>query len=251
MYDNELIKITTKETRLHHLAQAWTIFLSLQLQHKLTFSMASQAVPLDSAIDLLDRVESFLLISFHSLLYGRCLYPRSTFLTTRSFNLAVHQSRHPRVCSWIKDAVSSICSQLAKGLVHKVVFVVFCCPKGQQATVVERWVFDLESFPALPEEAWDKFEPGSNDETATDEHGSNDETGDADVEEDSTDSDNDNESSEEPVINWEDVDESLRATIQKLQVAAETAAPMPPGCTYTIVVETRDRIEPSQYGVSF
>ena len=204
--------------------------------------MASQAIPLDSAIDLLDHVESFLLISFHSLLYGRCLYPRSTFLTTRSLNLAVHQSRHPRVCSWVKDAVSSICSQLAKGLVHKVVFVVFCCPKDQQATVVERWVFDLESFPALPEEAWDKFEPVSHGEAATDEHGSDYESGDADVEEESTDGDNDNDSSEEPVINWEDVDESLRATIRKLQVAAETAASLPSGCTYTIVVEARDQI---------
>ncbi len=56
----------------------------------------------------------FLVVAIHTLLYERNLYPRTSFLSARKYNFPVHQSRHPRVCEWVTDAVTAVEDQLLK-----------------------------------------------------------------------------------------------------------------------------------------
>jgi mitotic spindle assembly checkpoint protein MAD2B len=62
---------------------------------------------------LLKLFKTFLAVSLHSLLHARGLYPPTTFLAVRAFNLAAHQSRHPGVCEWVRGAVDAVVAQLA------------------------------------------------------------------------------------------------------------------------------------------
>lgn len=56
----------------------------------------------------------FLTVCIHLILYERGLYPASSFLSARRFNTPVKQSRHPKVCRWINDAVDAVRSELLK-----------------------------------------------------------------------------------------------------------------------------------------
>ncbi|KAJ2907318.1 DNA polymerase zeta processivity subunit [Zalerion maritima] len=199
---------------------------------------SSRSVSLKSAITLLEHIQSFFLVSIHSLLHARALYPPTTFLTTRAFNLAVHQSRHPRVCSWVKDTVSSVCSQLATGTVHKAVFAIISQPseeKGVRDTkVIERWVFDFSAFPVLPEDSWK--ETGN----ASTEFEEGEATAEIRHEEEAEEGRGIDEGDPKDDINWVDVAESLRGGLKRLQVAAETMDPIPEGCTFTVALELKE-----------
>ncbi|KAG6017233.1 hypothetical protein E4U41_004253, partial [Claviceps citrina] len=63
----------------------------------------SHLVPSQASF-LLSSFTNFLTVALHSILYHRALYPPASFLTARAYNLPVHQSRHPAVCAWIRDA---------------------------------------------------------------------------------------------------------------------------------------------------
>lgn len=98
---------------------------------------------------------SFLTVCVHTILYHRDIYPRESFLTTRAYNFPVAQSRHPKVCQWITDAVAAVEAQMlrgndnmgeAGGWVEKVVLVIF----SEQSEVMERYVFDVHKFPRVP-----------------------------------------------------------------------------------------------------
>ncbi|KAK0744988.1 DNA-binding protein [Apiosordaria backusii] len=84
--------------------------------------MADQAdsLPLVQSHILLTSFNTFLTVAIHNILYYRRLYPQSTFLSTRAYNLPAHQNRHPKVCTWITDAVSSVASQLSTGQVSRI-----------------------------------------------------------------------------------------------------------------------------------
>lgn len=56
----------------------------------------------------------FLTVAIHTILYERDIYPRSSFLAARKFNCPVRQSRHPKVCQWIQDAVSAVEVEMLK-----------------------------------------------------------------------------------------------------------------------------------------
>ncbi len=45
-------------------------------------------------------------------------------------------------------------------------------------------------------------------------------------------------------VSLTDVEEQLRATIRKLAYTAEKLAPLPAGCTFTVAVELRDKVDP-------
>ena len=71
--------------------------------------------------DVLDTYQSvvsafceFLTVSVHTLLYERDIYPRTSFLAARKYNHAVRQSRHPKVCKWVADAVDAVRKELLK-----------------------------------------------------------------------------------------------------------------------------------------
>lgn len=202
-------------------------------------------VSLPSAINLLEHVQSFLLLSFHSLLRARGLYAPTTFLTTRALDLVVYQSRHPRVCSWLKDAVSSICAQLATGLVDKIVFAVISPP--DEVRVIERWVFVMSSFPALPDGSWKMAEAIDVGDDDDDNEASN-----RLFEEDVTEQLGDAEHGiPDDEINWPNLVESLRGALRRLQITAEGTVPLPPGCTYTIAVELKEKASaPSDVSLS-
>lgn len=56
----------------------------------------------------------FLTVSIHTILYERDIYPRTSFLKARKFNYPVQQSRHPKVCQWIQDAVAAVEVEMLK-----------------------------------------------------------------------------------------------------------------------------------------
>ncbi|KAI0834112.1 DNA-binding protein [Hypoxylon sp. FL0890] len=179
-----------------------------------------QSLPLNQASQLLTSFTQFLTICIHNILYYRSIYPTQTFLTSRAYNLPVHQSRHPKVCSWIRDAVDAVQAQLGLGAVERIAVVIY----DGQARVMERWMFDVANFPA-----WKGVKETKGPRT--------------DEEDELAEGTGNAESSTERKINWTDIDEQFRATIRKLAYAGEKMAPLPEGCTFTIAVELREEGE--------
>ncbi|KAI1409200.1 DNA-binding protein [Hypoxylon sp. FL1857] len=179
-----------------------------------------QSLPLTQASQLLTSFTQFLTICIHNILYYRSIYPAQTFLTSRAYNLPVHQSRHPKVCSWIRDAVDAVQTQLGLGVVERIAVVIY----DRQAKVMERWMFDVAGFPT-----WKGFKEAKGPKT--------------DEEDELAEGAANVESSIEGKLNWADVDEQFRATIRKLAYAGEKMAPLPDGCTFTVAVELRDEGE--------
>ena len=56
----------------------------------------------------------FLTVAIHTILYERDIYPRESFLSARKYNYPVKQSRHPKVCKWIQDAVAAVQVEMLK-----------------------------------------------------------------------------------------------------------------------------------------
>ncbi|KAH8593525.1 DNA-binding protein, partial [Bisporella sp. PMI_857] len=163
---------------------------------------------------LLTTFTDFLLVAFHTILYERKLYPQTTFLLTRAYNFPVRQNRHPLVCKWILDAVTAIQTQLLKGVVKRVIFVIY----SQQNEVLERFLFDTSGFPMVPEK--ERFTEFASVETDAEEIGN------------------------ELQISKIDIEEQLRATIRKLAYCGSKLGDLPDGCTYTVAVELKDEAEP-------
>ncbi|KAL1858920.1 hypothetical protein Daus18300_009789 [Diaporthe australafricana] len=213
-------------------------------------------VPITEARTLFNSFTSFLTVSIHNILYYRSIYPKQTFLSAKAFNLPVHQSRHPKVCSWISDAVDAVMAQAAKGRVERVAVVIHSpihpapskAPPYQQsppASVLERWMFDVSQFPAWPGgiEAMKNFrgEEGGGDHLQEDEEEAEEDIGSGDDNaEDAVLDPTAAEGDQADVVNWTDVDEQLRGAVRRLAYAGETMEALPAGCTFTVAVELRD-----------
>lgn len=205
-------------------------------------------VPITEARALFNSFTNFLTVSIHTILYYRDIYPRQTFLSAKAFNLPVHQSRHPKVCAWINDAVDAVLTQVAKGTVDRVAVVIHSPPDSTQqhlapGTVLERWMFDVSKFPSWPGgiEAMRNFR-----------HDGSDDQREEDDENVSGDDNNNAEAAIEGVpagtdplsaINWADVDEHLRGAVRRLAYASEKMKPLPKSCTFTVAVELRDEAQ--------
>lgn len=74
----------------------------------------ADAPVLDTYQAVVSAFSDFLTVAIHTILYERDIYPRPSFLTARKFNYAVRQSRHPKVCKWILDAVAAVEAELLK-----------------------------------------------------------------------------------------------------------------------------------------
>ncbi|KAI1502387.1 DNA-binding protein [Biscogniauxia marginata] len=192
---------------------------------------AGPSIPLSQASHLLASFTQFLTVCIHNILYYRSLYPAQTFLTSRAYNLPVHQSRHPRLCSWIRDAVDAVRAQLVLGVVERVAVVIH----DGRARVMERWMFDVGGFPA-----WKGVKEGVGGGGGS-KGKSRERVGDivegVEGRADGTDGGADGR------VNWTDVDEQLRAAVRRLAYAGEKMAPLPEGCTFTVAVELRDEGE--------
>jgi mitotic spindle assembly checkpoint protein MAD2B len=170
--------------------------------------MAAPPTLLTNYQSILQTFTDFLTVALHTILYERGLYPANTFISTRKYNLPVRQNRHPKVCAWINDAVSSVSTLLLKGTVRRVVVVIY----NRDLRVMERFLFDVERFPVVdPKEALTDFEP--------------------------------REGQGEMRISLTDVEEQLRGTIRRLAYTGSKMGPLPEGCTYTLAVELRDRAD--------
>ncbi|KAK3307296.1 DNA-binding protein [Chaetomium strumarium] len=82
------------------------------------------SLPIDHSHILLTSFNSFLIVAIHNILYYRNIYPPATFLSTKAYNLPVHQNRHPKVCAWIRDAVDAVNVQLSAGHVSRIAIVI-------------------------------------------------------------------------------------------------------------------------------
>jgi mitotic spindle assembly checkpoint protein MAD2B len=162
---------------------------------------------------LLTTFSDFLVVSIHTILYERGIYPPNTFISTRKYNFPVRQNRHPRVCQWITDAVTAVEAEMLKGTVNRVAVVIY----APTAEVMERFMFDVSSFPEVqPEEALTLFEGDGN----------------------STDREELNK------VSIADIEEQLRATVRKLAYCGSKLGPLPKDSTYTIAVELKEKADP-------
>lgn len=189
---------------------------------------------------LVSTLSSFLTVSIHTLLYERGLYPASSFISARAYRFPVRQSRHPEVCEWINDAVSACEKEIAAGRVERVSFVIYDIggnqndkgesKGGKDAKVVERWVFDIGSWPVVSsDDRLVEFEEDGG-------RGKEIEAEKAHIYE------ADEEAKSK--IRMVDIEEQLRGTIRKLGHTAERMPKLPEECTYTLAVELRDEAEP-------
>lgn len=164
---------------------------------------------------LLTTFSDFLVVAIHTILYERGIYPTETFISARRYNFPVRQNRHPKVCKWVADAAAAVEAEMLKGAVRRVAVVIF----SQDSIVLERFMFDVESFPEVPlSEALTPFHQGE------------------------TDADNSNRP--DLKVSLVDIEEQLRATIRKLAYCGSKLRPLPDGCTFTVAVELKDRADP-------
>lgn len=78
-------------------------------------SSSSQDDPiLDTYHAVVLAFSDFLTVSIHTILYERDIYPQTSFLKARKYNYPVRQSRHPKVCQWIQDAVAAVEVEMLK-----------------------------------------------------------------------------------------------------------------------------------------
>jgi mitotic spindle assembly checkpoint protein MAD2B len=161
---------------------------------------------------LISTLTSFLTVCTHHILFLRHIYPPATFVSTRAYNYPVRQSRHPAVCTWINDAVAAISDQLFKSTVSSVSLCIF---ETDNNAVLERWMFNLLSFPVVAKR--DRDVPFA----------TNGAEGDVDL---------------ASKINLVDLEATFRATLTRITTAANKLKPLPkppegPECSFTLTIE--------------
>lgn len=179
----------------------------------------------------------FLTVSIHTILYERDIYPRTSFLKARKYNYPVRQSRHPKVCQWIQDAVAAVEVEMLKCAIHSTSLII--CSSPPSSTPLERYTFCTAAFPQIqPSEHLTPFSPGSNGPPS---------------------------SSTNPPINsaapaallplpkppppTQNLPSQFRAALSRLTTILPTLAPLPPDCTFTLAIELRESAD-APIGVS-
>lgn len=71
-------------------------------------SYNSELPVLDTYRAVVSAFSDFLTVAIHTILFERDIYPKNSFLRARKYNYPVRQSRHPKVCQWIQDAVAAV-----------------------------------------------------------------------------------------------------------------------------------------------
>ena len=148
----------------------------------------------------------FLTVAIHTIIYERGIYPQTSFLSARKYNFPVRQNRHPKVCEWINDAVTAVETELLKSAVDRVAVVVY----SQDNKPLERFMFDVSRFPAVPTAELDvplqRLEPDGT------------------------------KASSLPAV---DMEEQFRATMSRLSNCATELGELPKHCTFTVAIELR------------
>ena len=158
---------------------------------------------------LVDTLTSFLTVCTHHILYLRQIYPPLSFLATRAYSYPVRQNRHPAVCTWINDAITAIRDQLTKNTISTISLCIYELDTNQ---VLERWTFNLQSFPTVPKR--DRDVPFST-------------TEDTDL---------------PTKINLVDLEATFRSALSRISSASTRLKPLPtpptgPECSFTLTIE--------------
>jgi mitotic spindle assembly checkpoint protein MAD2B len=178
----------------------------------------------------------FLTAYVHTLLYLRHIYPPTSFARSRFHNTPVHQSRHPLVCEWIRDAIAAVRDELLAGTVARIGIVIFSFGgAGGNASgsvkIMERYMLDVSSFPVVEkgeremEIEWEEEQEGSEqDEDEDEEHEDKDK------------------GKQKPLDADVDVDlsEQFRAALLALTTRTAQLAPLPSQCSFNISMELKD-----------
>ncbi|KAF2786167.1 DNA-binding protein [Melanomma pulvis-pyrius CBS 109.77] len=172
----------------------------------------------------------FLTAYIHTLLYLRSLYPRASFVTSRFHNTPVHQSRHPAVCDWIRDAVSAVRDELLSSSVSRIAIVIFSTDTGGKATgstkIMERFMLDVSQFPVVEKGERNteiEWEEGVDAEDGREKEKEKEKAPDADVD-----------------VN---LSESFRAALITLTTRCSQLSPLPPNCSFNISMELKDEAD--------
>ncbi|KAF2238925.1 DNA-binding protein [Viridothelium virens] len=168
----------------------------------------------------------FLTVAIHTILYERGLYPSETFLSAHKYHYAVRQSRHPRVCAWIQAAASAVEAELLKGTIAHVALVIF----SPSSEPLERFMFDLSRLPEVPpDEINTPFERVGVPESLSQ----------------STDKGATPSPHVAPPPDLSvNLEEQFRATMARLSTCGSRLSPLPPDCTYTVVIENKRDVPP-------
>ncbi|KAK4184528.1 DNA polymerase zeta processivity subunit [Podospora australis] len=233
------------------------------------------SAPIDDSHRLLTSFNAFLTVCVHNILYYRSVYPKSTFLSTRAYNLPVHQNRHPKVCDWITDSIKSIAAQLPTGQVSNIVVVIhspfypspsfphvpssppsspsssygsymnsFSSSSSSQqklrpppgGSVLERYLIDVSNFPRWYNPSASAMVAAMGPTEAMTYHNRIlTKEARAEVTRDVLVN-----NPRHPGINFVDVDQQFRATLLRMAHTMESLAPLPEGCTFTMAIELKD-----------
>ncbi|MCJ1353894.1 MAG: hypothetical protein MMC33_003881 [Icmadophila ericetorum] len=198
---------------------------------------------LDNFQALISTFSDFLTVAIHTILYERNLYPRTSFLSARKYDYPVRQSRHPKVCQWIQDAVLAVEAELLKGTVDQISLLIYS-PDGISTVPLERFVF-RPSLPSVPyPERLTPFAPQPqplSSPTLTD-PSSKPAPADAAAETPTG-------SAPPPTplrkpIQAINLETQFRSTLSRLSNLHSSLSPLPEGCTFTLIVEIKDDAEP-------
>ena len=167
--------------------------------------------PENNYATLISNFGDFLTVAIHTILYERHIYPIASFISARKYNYPVRQSRHPKVCSWITDAVAAVQDELLNGTVERVAVIIY----SQYSQPLERFMFDLSKFPVVPKaQMYTPIERSPS---------------------------NQNLMPKPPSVNLE---EQFRAVMAKLSVCDTVLKPVPSGCSFTVAIEVKDDSDP-------
>ncbi|RCI17404.1 hypothetical protein L249_2892 [Ophiocordyceps polyrhachis-furcata BCC 54312] len=146
-----------------------------------------------------------------------------------AYSQAVHQSRHPAVCAWVRDAVDAAEASIRQGAVARIALSIHRPADGD---VVERWVFDLDrGFPLA-------FDSSLLDHQHQRRHYDDDDDDDASVAAAAA------TTIPAPPLNTSDLHQSWRAALQRLAIVASSLPPTPENCTFAIALELRTDAAP-------
>jgi mitotic spindle assembly checkpoint protein MAD2B len=151
--------------------------------------------------DLFEWFTEFFIVATHSILYLRKIYPQDSFRAVRQYGIAVHQSRHPKVCEYIEHMARSCMEFVKRGVVEKVSLVVLSASESP----LERFAFDLRDFPELSAKL---------SATTVDE--------------------------DDGGVTYQEVCSQYRACLSTLTSLNDSFGELPPDCTFSIIMETKD-----------
>uniref|UniRef100_A0A674EM28 Mitotic spindle assembly checkpoint protein MAD2B n=1 Tax=Salmo trutta TaxID=8032 RepID=A0A674EM28_SALTR len=148
-----------------------------------------------------DILCEFLEVAIHLILYVREVYPSGIFQKRKKYNVPVQMSCHPELNQYIHDTLHCVKPLIEKNDAEKVVVVIM----DKEHHPVERFVFEISQPPLLSISFYELLFWFYSSDTLL-----------------------------------SHVEQLLRAVILKISVCDAVLENNPPGCTFTVLVHTRE-----------